>query len=351
MAALRGEAIAQDAQPMLTCQRVVTKREAMSHFTIAVAAALFALVHSAACASAQSYPQRTVKFIIPFGPGSGSDIAARLVGDKLAARWGKPVVVESRPGGDGLISINAFVSANDDHTLLFVPVGLFAVHPFSHAKLPYDADRDLVPIVNITAIVLSMTTPASMKLKSAAEFVALARAQPGKLNAAAAQGTSDFLLTGFLKSNNLQVAKVPYRDIMQGPNDLAENRIQMLMSSITIVQSLQKAGKLNILAVTSSKRAPSAPDVPTAAEAGFPVLEMDSLIGVFGPRGMPLETRARIAADVKAVVDADPSIATKLLATGQVMDIRGPAEFAAGIKETREKLTAIAKQAGIKPPQ
>jgi len=308
-------------------------------------------VHGTTSAFAQSYPQRTVKFIIPFGPGSGSDIAARLVGDKLAARWGKPVVVESRPGGDGLVSINAFVSANDDHTLLFVPVGIFAVHPFSHAKLSYDADRDLVPIVNITAIVLSMTTPASLNLKSAADLVALARAQPGKLNAAAAQGTSDFLLTGFLKSNNLQVAKVPYRDIMQGPNDLAENRIQMLMSSITIVQSLQKAGKLNILAVTSSKRAPSAPDVPTAAEAGFPVLEMDSLIGVFGPRGMPLEARARIAADVKAVVDADPSIATKLLATGQVMDIRGPAEFAAGIKEIRDKLTAIAKQAGIKPPQ
>ena len=323
----------------------------MSHFAVAVAAALLAVLYGVAGVSAQSYPQRTVKFIIPFGPGSGSDIAARLVGDKLAARWGKPVVVESRPGGDGLVSINAFVSANDDHTLLFVPVGIFAVHPFSHAKLSYDADRDLVPIVNITAIVLSMTTPASLNLKSMADLVALARAHPGTLNAAAAQGTSDFLLTGFLKSNNLQVAKVPYRDIMQGPNDLAESRIQMLMSSITIVQSLQKAGKLNILAVTSSKRAPSAPDVPTAAEAGFPVLEMDSLIGVFGPRGMPLEARARIAADVKAVVDADPSIATKLLATGQVMDIRGPAEFAAGIKEIRDKLTGIAKQAGIKPPQ
>lgn len=300
---------------------------------------------------AQSYPQRTIKFIIPFGPGSGTDIAARLIGDKLSARWGQPVVVESRPGGDGLVSINAFLSANDDHTLLFVPVGTFAVHPYSHAKLSYNADRDLVPIANVSTIILALSTPASLKLESVGDFVKLARAQPGKLNAAAAAGNSDFLLSGFLKNNGLDVAKVPYRDIMQGPNDLAEGRIQLLSSSITIVQSLMTAGRIKVLAVTSRKRAPTAPNVPTVKEAGFPALEMESLIGVFGPQGMPLQAREKIAADIKTVMDGDPSIATRLQATGQVVDVRGPAEFAAGIKELRDKLASIAEALGMKAAQ
>src|SRR5580765_1736438 len=101
------------------------------------AAAFIALCMGGAGASAQTYPQRTVKFILPFGPASGTDITARLVADRLAARWGKPVVIENRPGGDGLIAINAFVAANDDHTLLWVPVGTFAVHPYDKDKLPY----------------------------------------------------------------------------------------------------------------------------------------------------------------------------------------------------------------------
>lgn len=316
-----------------------------------VTAALVVSLQTVAGVSAQTYPQRTVKFILPFGPASGTDIAARLVADRLAKRWGKPVVIENRPGGDGLVSINAFVSANDDHTLLWVPVGTFAVHPYQHAKLPYDADRDLQPIANVTTLVLALSAPASIKAQSLREYVALARSQPGKFNAAAANGNSDFLLSGFLKSNDLDIAKVPYRDIMQGPNDLAEGRIQLLSSSLAIVQPLMHAGKIRVLAVTSRKRAPSAPDVPTVIEAGFPAMEMESIGGIFGPNGMPLALREQIAADVRAAVESDPTIATKLQATGQVVDVRGPAEFAAGIKGLHDKLASIAKMVGMKPAQ
>ena len=134
----------------------------MPRFPFFLAVALVASMQGIGSASAQTYPSRTVKFILPFGPASGTDIVARLVGDKLAARWGKPVVIENRPGGDGLISINAFTSANDDHTLLWVPVGLFAVHPFEREKLPYDADRDLLPIVGVTSLALSASAPESL---------------------------------------------------------------------------------------------------------------------------------------------------------------------------------------------
>ena len=139
-------------------------------------------------ASAQSYPQRTVKFILPFGPASGTDITARLVGERLAARWGKPVVIENRPGGDGLVAINAFIAANDDHTLLWVPVGTFAVHPYDKDKLPYDADRDLIPIANVSTLYLALSAPASLNVKTFREFFELVRANPGKFNAAAANG-------------------------------------------------------------------------------------------------------------------------------------------------------------------
>ena len=118
-------------------------------------------------ASAQTYPQRAVKFILPFGPGSGVDITARLLGDKLSARWGKPVVIENRPGGDGLVSINAFISANDDHTLLFVPASTFTAHPYTTDKVPYDAERDLLPIANVTVIVIALSAPASLNVEIA----------------------------------------------------------------------------------------------------------------------------------------------------------------------------------------
>jgi tripartite-type tricarboxylate transporter receptor subunit TctC len=316
----------------------------MSRLVLLVAIALVAISNAA---SAEPYPNRTVRFILPFGAASGTDLVARLIGDKLAARWGKPVVIENRPGGDGIVSINAFVSAHDDHTLWWGPVGVFAVHPYDKDKLPYDAEQDLLPIANATALSLSLAAPAAMNAGSFKEFFELVRANPGKFNAAAASGLADFLMMGFLKSNNLDMAKVPYRDIMQGPNDLAENRIQLLSSSLAIVTPLMQAGKVKVLAVTGRQRAPNAPDVPTVREAGYPDMEMDSPGGPFGPRGMPLATREQIAADIRAVVAANPDLAKPLIATGQVFDVKGPTEAAASIKELNDKLAAIAKLTGM----
>src|SRR5437763_13884996 len=143
-----------------------------------VATALAVNLHSPE-ASAQTYPQRTVKFILPFGPASGTDITARLIADRLAARWGKPAVVENRPGGDGLIAINAFIAANDDHTLLWVPVGTFAVHPYDKDKLPYDAENDLLPISNVTSLFLAVTASNGLNVGSLRELVDLLRGNPG----------------------------------------------------------------------------------------------------------------------------------------------------------------------------
>ncbi len=323
----------------------------MVRLALRVAASIavgLAIVSSAA--AQPTYPTRTVHFILPYGAASASDTTARLFADRLSTRWGKPVVVENRSGGDGIVSLQAFVAANDDHTLWFGPAGVFTVLPYQHDTVPIDPYRDLNPITSVSDVVLCISMPASMHVATVTQLVALARSEPGKLNAAAANGISDFLLFGFFKNLGLEVAHVPYRDIMQAPGDLAEGRIHVLSTSLAVPQPLAHAGRLNILVVTSKQRAPGEPDIPTADEAGYPALTFQSVGGVFGPRRMPDTLRESIAADFRAV-SADPAIAARLASFGTIMNIRGPAEFASIIQEQRDKLAALAKTLGIKAAQ
>jgi tripartite-type tricarboxylate transporter receptor subunit TctC len=320
---------------------------------VAFAAAVFALgLQLMGSAAAQStYPSRTVRFILPYGAASATDIAARMFADGLSKLWGKPVVVENRPGGDALVSLGVFAQAKDDHVLWFGPAGAFTALPYMHDTLPFDPSPNMNPIVSISVVVLTVSMPASMKIDTIGQLLALARSEPGKLDAAAAPGISDFLLFGFFKKQGVQVAEVPYRDIMQAPNDLVTGRIQVLSSSLAVPQPLASAGRLKILVVTSKQRAPSQPDVPTAIEAGYPDLTFESIGGVFGPPGMPEELRNRIAADFRKVASANPEIEKRLAATGQIMSLRGPDDFAAAIKEQRVTLVGLAKTLGLKAAQ
>jgi tripartite-type tricarboxylate transporter receptor subunit TctC len=298
-------------------------------------------------AIAPHWPQRTVRLILPLGPGAGSDIGARLFADKLTARWGQPVVIENRPGGDGFVAITAFLGAHDDHTLLFAPTSTFTAHTILHSKLPY-SPRDLVPIARVTNTLISISVPASLKVGSLGELVALMRAQPGKLNRASITGALDLVLSGFLKGIDLEVAKVPYRDPVQAVTDLAEGRIQIYTSAYAIVRSQLQAGTIRALAMTNQTRAPTAPEIPTAAQAGYPALTFDGLVGLFGPPNMAGELRERIAADMRAVA-TDPGIEPRLIQTGQILNPGGPAEFATAIEDQTDKLAAIAKALDIKP--
>jgi tripartite-type tricarboxylate transporter receptor subunit TctC len=318
------------------------------HRLVATAAlAIVAGLQLGGAAAQQAWPTKTVRLILPFGPASATDITARLFADRLSKRWGKPVVIENRPGGDGLVSLNAFVDAHDDHALWYGPAGVFNVLPYGHDTLPFDVKRDIVPIVSISQVVLALSMPATMNVNSVDEMVKLIRAQPGKLNGAASQGISDFLLFGFVKQKGLDIARVPYRDIMQAPNDLVQSRIQVLSTSYAVVQPLANAGRIKVLVVTSRQRAPSAPDIPTAIEAGYPDLTFESIGGVFGPPSMPDALRESIAADFKNVAE-DPIIAKRLGDTGQILSVLGPAEFAESIDQQRDKLADLAKVLGLK---
>ena len=215
--------------------------------------AAFALTLSALPSAAQNWPTRAVKLILPLGPGSGVDISARLIADKLSAKWGQPVVIENRPGGDGIVAISAFAGAKDDHVLLMSPTSSFTAHPYLHDKLPYDP-RDLAPIARISNTIVAVVVPASSDIKTVKDLVETARANPGKLNWATITGMFDFVFAGFQKKMGIDIAKVPYRDTVQAINDLAEGRIQVMMAAIAIARPRVQGGAIRMIAVTAIMR-------------------------------------------------------------------------------------------------
>jgi tripartite-type tricarboxylate transporter receptor subunit TctC len=292
----------------------------------------------------QAWPTRPVKFILTLGPGSGADIGARLFADRLSQRWAQPVVVENRPGGDGIVAINAVVTAHDDHQLLFSPTSSFTAHPFLHDHLPYKPS-DFLPIARVSNTIIAISVPSSLKVNSMSELAALARAEPGKLNWAGVTGALDFIFAGWLKREGLDIAKIAYKNPVDAANDLAEGRVQVYESALAIIRPQLQTGKVKLLCVTNTVRAPTAPDLPTVQEAGQPTLTIDGLVGLFGPSGMPLELRQRIAADIRAV--ADDTIKQRLATTGQLLNVGGPDEFAKSIEEQRAQVAAFAKELGI----
>ncbi|MFZ3351063.1 MAG: tripartite tricarboxylate transporter substrate binding protein [Xanthobacteraceae bacterium] len=298
--------------------------------------------------AAAAWPTRPVKFILTLGAGSGSDIGARLFADRLSRKWGQPVIVENRPGGDGLVAINAFVSAHDDHVLLFAPSSSFTAHPFLHDKLPYKPS-DLLPIVRVSNTFIVIAVPKELKIDTLADLVKRARAEPGKLNWAGVTGALDFIFAGWLKDSGLQITKVPYRNPVDAAKDLGENRVQVYESALAIVQPQLDSGKITLLAVTNTQRTPAQPNVPTVQEAGFPALTIDGLVGLFGPPGMPLDLRKRITSDFAAAADA--TIKDRLALTGQILNIGGPEQFATSIEDQRAKVAKFAETLGIKPMQ
>ena len=304
---------------------------------------------SVPCAAADAWPNRPVRFIVTLGPGSGVDIGARLFADKLSTRWGQPVVVENRPGGDGMVAITSFLSAHDDHTLLVSPVSSFTAHPYFHDKLPYDP-KDLIPIARISKTVVAVSVPTALNVNSLKDLEALARAKPGQLNWTTATGFTDFVFAGYLHSVGLKMAKVPYKNPAGAVVDLAAGTIQVYMPAYAIVRPQVEAGTVKVLAVTNHERAPAIPNVPTALEAGYPSLEFDGLVGLFGPPGIADDVRAKIAEDVRMAA-SDPEIVKRLTATGQIVSPGNAAEFAVSIAQQRDQVAAVAKLFGNKPVQ
>jgi tripartite-type tricarboxylate transporter receptor subunit TctC len=293
-----------------------------------------------AVVGAEPWPQRSVRLVVPFGPGTAPDFAARIYAEQLAARWKRPVIVENNPGADGLIGVTAFARAGDDHTLLFSPAAPISVFPYTQGKLAYDPARDFVPISSAVDTFGAIAIAASLNVGSLAELVTLARARPGALNWAGAGGAFPTLLAGFARTNGVDMTQVSYRDPGLAIQDLAEGRIHVMATTLTQLLPMVRAGKVRIVAVTNKKRASIVADIPTAIEAGHPELEFEGLIGLFGWRDMPEALRDRIAEDLRAVA-ADPVVVERLAKAGQITRASGSAEFASAIEEQRARIQSI----------
>jgi len=300
---------------------------------------------------AQSWPQRSVKFILSLGPGSGADIGARLYADRLTKVWGQPVVVENRPGGDGVIAINAVIQAKDDHTLLWGPTANFVGHPYSLDKMPYDPN-ELVPVARVSGTVVTLGVPASMNVGSLKELLETARQKKGWLNWTTAVTMTDIILEGFLRSQGIEAAHIRYKQPAEAVNDLISERIQLYSSAYAIVRpQAQPGGKIRLLAVQARNRVPGL-DLPTVSELGFPGLDFEGLVGIIAARSsnLPKAASDRIGADIKAV-SKEPAIAERLAATAQLNTPGDAAEFAASIDEQAKQLAESAKRLGLKPKQ
>lgn len=299
---------------------------------------------------AGDWPRRTVRLIAPVPAGSASDFSARLFADRLSQRWGQAVIVENRPGADGVIGVSAFLSTDDDHTLLYAISAVFTVHPITHEKLPYDPVRELVPISSTSDVVLAIAATEKTSIRSLEDLVHAARSQPGKLNWASSPGLPPFVVGGFFKKAKLDLTVVSYRDLAPALQDLGEGRIDVFVHALGVIMPLVQSGRARLLAVASDVRLPLAPDVPTVAEAGFPELRMDAAAGFFGKRGMSDALRDLIALDVRAVA-SEGGVRERLAAVGQVARPGTAAEFAALLDEYHRRLAILAKAIDFKATQ
>ena len=254
-----------------------------------------AVVLGAAQAACEPWPQRPVRVIMPLPPGSATDLAARLFAQRLAERWGQPVIVENRQGADGIPAVVSFLGARDNHTLMFSFAGLITINPLTHDKLPYDPARDLVPIASAVDNFFGVAASETLKVASLEDFIKLVRAQPGKLNWAATPGLPDYIFAALQKSAGIEMAQISYRDFTPALQDLGEGRIQVAVTGLSLLLPQVQTGKAKLLMVTNHERAPLAPDVPTASEVGYPELTFDGVVGFYGWRDMPDDLKQRIA--------------------------------------------------------
>jgi len=311
------------------------------------AAAFVALgaVRAEAQSPAANWPTKPVKLIVPFAPGAGADIGARLAADVLSRKWNQSVLVENRPGGDSLIAIRAVIGDNDDHQFLFTPTGNFTPHPYRHEKLGYVRERDLLPIARFSNTILAVGVSEQLGVKTLQEFVELARKRPGELNVMTVPGITELVWDNFTTALGLKIQKVNFNNLGQGAAEMAAGRIQAVMSAYAVMQPVNGNGA-RILAVNSRNRASALPDVPTAIEAGIPSLQLEGLVGMFGPKSVSPALRQRIGEEV-AEVARMPQIAEKLIASAQTPNPGGADAFEKDIAEQERQVADIARSIGL----
>jgi tripartite-type tricarboxylate transporter receptor subunit TctC len=315
-----------------------------------VAAVAIALAGLAAPAAAQDYPSRAITLVVPYAAGGGNDAMARIAADKMSKTLGAQIVIENRGGAGGTIATRQIAkAAADGYTLGLGGTGTLAIGPTLYSNVGYDPRKDFTPVGLIGTSALVVLVHPSLPVKSIAELIAYAKANPGKLNyASAGSGSGIHLGTEyFLSMAGIRIAHIPYKGTGPALNDLVGGHVAIYFSSMPSAVGLVKAGKVRALAVTSAKRSAIFPELPTVAEAGLPGYEAVLRYGIIAPAGTPRPVIEKLNAALRAAVMAE-DVKRKMAADGTEPLPSTPDEYAADIDREEKKWSAIVKLSGAK---
>ncbi|MCJ0763886.1 Bug family tripartite tricarboxylate transporter substrate binding protein [Variovorax terrae] len=305
-------------------------------------------------ALAQSWPSKPIRLVVPFTPGGSTDILARTIGQKLSEAWGQPVLIDNVPGAGGSIGADKVAkAAPDGYTLLMGHIGTLAVTPSIYPHLPYDPVKSFAPVAWVARVPNVLVVHPSVPAHSVKELVALARQQPGRLNfGSGGNGSAAHIATEYLKlQSQTFMVHVPYRGTAPAVNDLIAGQLQLMFTGAPAVMPFVKSGQLRALAVSSPKRLPGLPDLPTVAESGLPALagfEADQWYGVVAPAGTPREVVAKLNAQINASLNS-PEIRARLLAEGAEATPNPPEVFGQLIVREIARWQPVVKAGRVRP--
>jgi tripartite-type tricarboxylate transporter receptor subunit TctC len=312
-------------------------------------AALLVLALAGTCVLAQTYPNRSIRLVVPFSPGAGTDAISRILAQRMSDSLGQAIIVDNRAGAGGTIGTEIVAKAPaDGYTLLFAPAA-HAINPSVYPKLGYDTERDFTPISIAASLPVVFAVEASVPARSVGELVALAKAQPGKLSMASAGNGTVFHLAGemFKSAAGISFLHVPYKGGAPAMAALVGAQVSMAFETSLTVAPHVKSGKLRALAVASDNRIAILPEVPTLAQSGFPGILAENWYGLYAPAGTPGETIARLHADLAMAV-ADPDVRQKLAAQGAETRDLTPAQSAAFVRAEMAKWARVVRESGAK---
>jgi len=303
---------------------------------------------TAGSATAQIYPSKPIRLIVPFAPGGPADIQARLIGPKLTEVWGQPVVVENRAGGNTIIATELTAKAEPDGHLVQVISAGFAINVSLYAKLPYDSLRDFAPVTQLTSGPAIVVVHLSLPARSVKELIALARARPGQLTYASAGLPSQLAVELFKVTTGTDMVHVPYKGAAPAMIDLVAGHVQLSFPTISGGLPHAQAGRLRALATTGAKRSPATPDLPTMIEAGVPGYVATNWFGTAVPAKTPPAIVAKLSQEIARLLRL-PDVRERLLTQGMEPVSNTPEDFSRFVQSEISKWSRVVKASGARP--
>ena len=307
------------------------------------------LTLAAAPALADTYPSKPIRLIVPFPASGATDLLARAIAQKVGQNMGQQLVVDNRPGAGGAIGSDmAAKAAPDGYTILIATTSTHSIGPFINTRLPYNTETDFTPIGQVATATNVLVVPNQLPVKNVKELIDYAKKHPGELNyASSGNGTVVHLTAEAFKAQaGVFITHIPYRGTALAVPDLISNKVQVLFDSIVSGMPHVKDGKLKALAVTSLKRSPLAPDLPTASESGLPGFESDTWFGIYGPKGLPPEIVSRLNAEFKKAIQSQ-DVRDRLAKLGAEPVGGTPAQFAAMVRKDSARWGKLIKDRKI----